>query len=189
MNAVSKSGKYILVCFSLLTALGCSSASSPIEPFIDGNHAQNKDISGGTGLWGIFEFAVDLENHDLQIAELRNSDNTLNVLSFLEPPKHAYVTYDSGTLIIEPAQNYVGVDVILTNPFVTPKNRFMGFDVRGLVIGPNVLNADGCTPLMNPTEFEGEPYGYVDGLLGSPNSAVGYDGPYWAINISPTGWD
>jgi hypothetical protein len=134
------------------------------------------DTGGGTGLWGLYQVKVDPANLSVDITQLRHADYIVNVLGFLEPPPLTGMTIDFDTLFIDFEAQTIEVDVILTHPLVTPEEVFHGFDVRGIVIGPKLVNADGMTIVMNPADFEGIPFGYQDGLLGAPNSYGGYDG-------------
>jgi hypothetical protein len=109
----------------------------------------------------------------VDIVQARGADSSLNVLQFMEPPALQNLTIDFNTLDIQPENNYIGVDVIFKHPFLTG-GQFRGFDVRGVVFGPEVANADGTTPLLRPKDFKGEAFGYIDGLLGAPDSSVGY---------------
>jgi len=126
----------------------------------------------GTYSWGMYQVVIDKATQKADIVQLRGVDQILNVVGFLEPPPLGNMTIDFDTLVI--ADPLIEVDVILKHPIPDPV--FMGFDVRGICIGPEVLNADGYTVCMNPADFAGEPFGYMDGLLGAPNSYAGYDG-------------
>jgi len=158
----------------IFAAFGCSggSVSSPTVP--DGQNTVNGQGTSGTSCLGIWQFTIDAKAKAVDITELRTSDLSLNVLPFMEPPVLKNLTIDFNTLSIDQANDYIGVDVIFTHPFVTPDGVFRGFDVRGVVFGPEVTDADGYTPLLRPKDFISEPFGYVDGLLGTPQSAANY---------------
>lgn len=170
-------GKLTIV-FILLSLLalswGCSGSGnggSGVLPEAQPPAQEMRDVSGH---WGTYQVSIDLNTHEVDITQLRQADLILNVLGFMEPPALDTLSIDFDSLVIDPDNNYIGVDVVLTHPIPDP--TFMGFDVRGICIGPELTNADGYTILMNPADFEGVPFGYMDGLLGAPNSYAGYDG-------------
>lgn len=90
----------------------------------------------------------------------------------MEPPVLSGVSIDLESLVVEPP--VIEADVILSHPI--PDTVFTGFDVRGVVFGPEVTNNDGLTILTGPEFFKGEPFGYIDGLLGAPDSYANYEG-------------
>jgi hypothetical protein len=155
--------------------MGCSSGGgggSVTLPQVENPTAQSNHI--GTYLWGAYQVVIDKNTHKGDIVQSRGVDQMLNVIGFMEPPPLSSMNIDWDTLVIDDANNYIGVDVILTHPINDPV--FMGFDVRGVCFGPEVTNADGLTPVMNPADFANVPFGYVDGLLGTSNSIGQYDG-------------
>ena len=176
--------KYICLAATILLvaiiAFGCSNGSSPTAPALRDNLAP-RDSSGigQTGLVGLWQVAIDLNSQTIEAVPARTSDLMLNVLGFMEPPALDKMTIDFDTLVIDFENTAVEVDVIFTHPLVTPENAFQGFDVRGIVFGPTMLNADGYTAVMNPADFADVPFGYFDGLLGAPNSYANYDADYW----------
>jgi hypothetical protein len=117
---------------------------------------------------------ADSATGTLEVTDLRTSEAMINVLSFLEPPPLSGMTIDFNTLYIDFANGTVSVDVILSHPIPDPV--FMGFDVRGVVFGPKLTNADGLTPVMAPKNFSNEAFGYIDGLLGAPYGYAKYSG-------------
>ncbi len=164
----------VLLITMFFQFLGCSggSATTPVSP----DYAVQAAHTGGAGghILGVWQFAADPAAGTVDIAELRGSDFALNVLGFMEPPALQNLSIDFDTLDIDAENNRISVDVIFTHPFVTPTATFRGFDVRGIVFGPAVANADGFTPILRPKDFSGEPFGYVDGLLGAPDSFANY---------------
>jgi len=165
----------LFLAFALTIAfvIGCSSGggSQLTLPQVDKPAAKT---SIGTHLWGTYQIMIDKNTSNVDIAQLRGADQIINVLGFLEPPALVNLSIDFDTLIIDFDNNYIGADVILRHPIPDPV--FMGFDVRGVVFGPDLLNADGLTPVMNPADFADEPFGYMNGLLGAPDSYAHYDG-------------
>jgi len=161
--------------FALTVALiiGCSSGggSQPTLPQVEKPAAKDHI---GTHLWGSYQVAIDKNTSKVDITQLRGANQIINVLGFLEPPVLNNMSIDFTSLVIDSTNNLVSVNVILKHPIPDPV--FMGFDVRGVVFGPDLLNADGLTPVMNPADFATEPFGYIDGLLGAPDSYAHYDG-------------
>ncbi len=180
----------LLAIFVFVAYVGCSGHDDnmvgPCDP------AGIRDITTDgqvTCLWGMWEVTIRRSTGEVSITKLREAGLALNVLGFLEPPALVNMTIDFDTLVLKPGKNYIGVDVLLTHPIPAP--LFKGFDVRGIVFGPDVTNADGYTRWFNPDEFTGTPFGYIDGLLGAPDSVGNYDSTfnpykYFADNIDLT---
>jgi hypothetical protein len=158
----------------LLMSWGCSGGGGAGTVLPEPVAPKTIENNGGTGLWGLYQVSIDPKTESVDIVQLRGAEDILNVVGFLEPPALSGMTIDFDTLVI--ADPMVLVDVILTHPLDTPDEVFHGFDVRGICIGPKLINADGLTPAMNPADFELVPFGYQDGLLGAPYSYAGYDG-------------
>ena len=141
----------------MIWAAGCSGGGVDMPTLpgdTDGNQALSAQKTHGTtyclGLWNV---VVDESTGLADITQLRGADLALNVLSFMEPPPLNLLDINFGTLELDPPNKYIGVDVILTHPINDP--TFMGFDIRGIVFGPRLMNADGMTEFMNPDDFEG----------------------------------
>jgi len=159
--------------------MGCSGGSSDGNPAIpDDGQGIQKSAAGKSNLavLGFYTVCIDKAAGTIEAVPHREAQDVLNVLGFLEPPPYENLTIDFDTLEFDPVENYVGVDVILTHPL--NKSFFTGFEVRGVVFGPEVTNADGATRWMNPTEFSGMPYGYQDGALGAPDYYANYENLY-----------
>ena len=133
---------FTVIILLLVVAAGCSGGSgvSPVSPDTR-PHAVDGYASGmlPVGLW---QFVADPQSGALDIVQLRSAEQSLNVLAFMEPPPLLNLTIDWDTLDIDGENNYIGVDVVLRHPFVTSEGVFRGFDVRGLVFGPELTNAD-----------------------------------------------
>ncbi len=181
----------IVISLLYLLSTGCSS-STPV-----GNEIQEpKSVAYGSShqAWGLYQFTCDPVAGTVDVLPIRAADMHLNVLPFLEPPPLVYLTLESA-----PAFNgdILDVDIGLRHPFLG-LDEFTGFDVCGIVIstgsysgftdsgitiaGPGdlyLVNADGHSRWWNPDEFPFNPsataFGYVDGLLGSPNAVSGYN--------------
>ncbi len=170
---MARYGFAFILILAMALCVSCSGSDGNYFTSPD-DHRESVAGQGGTmvclGSWNV------IASKDIGILEatpLRGSDNILNVLSFLEPPALTGMSIDFDTLFIDFDNGELSVDVILTHPLNDPV--FMGFDVRGVVFGPKVVNSDGYTPVMAPENFAGEPFGYIDGMLGSPYSFAGYD--------------
>ncbi len=170
----------ILLFLMMLSMLaGCSGGGDPVASPPPQEPAARADAHNGTtGLWGSYEVSVDLNTGGVDLVKLREADLALNVLGFMEPPALLNMTIDFDSLQIDDVNEYIGVDVILKHPFVTPDAVFNGFDVKGIVFGPWLGNADGLTRYFNPDDFTGTPFGYQDGLLGAPDGYANYDKAY-----------
>jgi len=177
----------VAVLLLFITAMGCSSNGSLTIPSLDAAPAPGHSGAGNTVLLGLYQFIIDKDTNDVQIVTLREADKTLNVLGFMEPPPLKNLNIDFKTLKINSVAKTISVDVIFTHPFVTTNGDYMGFDVRGVVFGPQVTNADGYTPLVNPADFSDVPFGYIDGLLGTPNGTAHYDADYWGYKYFADG--
>ena len=152
---------------------------------------REQDASGMRIFCGLWQFEADPTAGTLDATPLREAAMHLNALPFLEPPPLYYLTIESP---VEFSGNLVDVDIGLRHPFPGLK-EFTGFDARGIIItsgnksgfhdsgiryaGPGstrLLNADGLTRWWNPKEFPYEQgstiFGYVDGLLGTPDSTA-----------------
>ena len=163
----------IVLALILMSAFifGCSGGSqNPITP------DENKQVADATNksmMMGLWQVVIDKNTGSVDITRLRQLEAMINVIGFLEPPPLGNMTIDFDTLVIDFDNNLVAADVILSHPI--DDAVFMGFDVRGIVFGPELTNADGCTPAMSPLNFEGEPFGYTDGLLGVSNSSANFN--------------
>ena len=135
--------------------------------------------AGSEVIRGMWNIRIDKNTSQVEITPSRSSDMLLNVLSFMEPPPFYYLHVDWDTLILNPDENYLETVAILRHPLTEPENVFMGFDVRGVVFGPKLLDPDGFTPLLNPEYFSDVEFGYTDGLLGAPDSYAHFEGELW----------
>jgi hypothetical protein len=171
-----------LLIFLLVLALACSQGKdSPLMPDLIGDvesgdiEREPEDMFVG-GLW---EVAIDKNTKEVNILQLRSADKAMNVLGFLEPPAMFFLSINISTLEVDPAEGRVGAHVILNHPLYSAAGQFDGFDVRGIVFGPEIRNADGYTPLIRPKDFKGIPFGYIDGMLGVPDEWASFDGDYY----------
>jgi hypothetical protein len=151
-----------------------SGTMAPSNPVVPGNGDQPLVAvpSGTTSMLGLWEVTIDKEAGTIEAVDMRTSSLIINVLGFLEPPPLTGMTIDFGTLVLD--DPIVEVDVIVSHPL--PDAIFTGFDVRGVVFGPEVEFADGLTIIPSPEFFKGVPFGYKDGILGAPDSYAHYTG-------------
>jgi len=157
--------------------LGCSGGvEKAVEPGLQtlAEEGITPEEHGAMGCLGFWQVSIDQETGRCDVVDLRSSELMLNVLGFLEPPVLEGMSINFDTLTIDEAHKIIEVDVILTHPITDA--MFMGFDVRGVVFGPKVINADGLTIVPGPEFFKDVPFGYQDGLLGVPNSTAHYKG-------------
>ncbi len=143
-------------------------------------------------LWGYYEVKYDAGTHEIINVPLRGPSYAFNVIRFLQPP----AGYTSGVSIgiLDDDQFWqtgrIDVRVVLHHPF-PGEPVYNGFDTYGVFItegsvvsswnssiryaeagvDPVLLNPDGYTRWMNPTEF----------LSGD---IFGYDPGYWATSES-----
>lgn len=129
-------------------------------------------MPGTTMCLGFYQVTYDKASGNVDVTVPRNADKIVNVLGFLEPPALIGLSIDFDTIVFN--DPVLEVDVILKHPIPDPV--FMGFDVRGVVFGPKVANADGLTIIPSPEYFTGVQFGYHDGMLGSPDSFANYEG-------------
>ncbi len=172
-----KARRFSLVLLFAIFIYGCSSGAGGINPGEPGSGI--RDAASGKSnlmLCGFYTVTIDRSSGEVDLVPHRRVQGALNVLGFMEPPPLEDLTIDFDSLEIDPAGNYVGVDVILTHPM--DDSFFTGFEVRGVVFGPEVTNADGATRWLNPAEFSSLPWGYQDGLLGAPDYYAHYDHLY-----------
>ncbi len=166
-----------IVFISLLSAaslVGCSNSGEFTGSPMDPQPERITTNAGSTTCIGTWQVVIDRNSGTIDALMQRNPSNALNIIGFLEPPPMSSLKIDFDSLVIKPGEQTLAVDVILTHPIFTGEKRFNGFDVRGIVFGPDVLNADGYTRWFNPDEFDGIPLGYKDGLLGTPDAEAGF---------------
>lgn len=166
---------YLVFILTLVFAISCSGGSGnvtapgPVDRDVVSD-AQNNGMLC-VGLW---QFVADKATGNVDLVQLRSADKILNVLGFMEPPPLTSMDLDWDDLVLDFDNSTANVGVILSHPI--PDEVFSGFDVRGVCFGPKVTNADGLTILTGPEYFTGEPFGYLDGLLGAPDSYGHYVG-------------
>ncbi len=183
----------VMIFASLI--IGCSGSGNAIAP-------ENKDVGiaqepalSSHSPWGLWQFACNPAAGTVEYVEMRDAQLHLNALKFLEPPANLYLTLESPPHY---TGNVLTIDIGLRHPFLG-MNTYTGFDACGILIAdasyhpsekPGLLiggegdtritNADGYSRWWNPTEF---PYnaaqpisGYIDGLLGVPDSVADFSG-------------
>ena len=166
----------IIVCLVFILALAfmisCSGGSGDVVTPPPVDRTPVAEPTGTTNLLGLWQVTVDTNAGTIEAVDLRSSDLMINVLGFMEPPPLSSMSIDFGSLVF--ADPLLDVDVIFTHPIPDPV--FMGFDARGVVFGPELVNADGLTVVCSPEFFAGVPFGYQDGMLGAPDSYAHYEG-------------
>ncbi len=179
----------IILKLSVIVMLisGCGTSQSPISPDLsDQVTARNTHSRSLLGLW---QFTIDPENETVSCALLRSCEIHMNALAFMEPPAGAMLAIDQ---VVDFSPGEITVDIALTHPY-GGLNFATAFDVTGILISHGslsfpfveamkfageydvrLLNPDGFTRWWNPEEFPSNPdkpqSGYIDGLLGTPDS-------------------
>lgn len=187
--------KKLICLFTLMITLivaGCSGNTAiSTAPGVTGD---NEGVSSANhAILGFWQMSADPVKGTLDVVELRETAMHLNALHFLEPPPQLYLTLESTPVF---SGNKLDVDIGLRHPFLG-LNQYTGFDVCGIVItngsvtgytdpdiviaGPGdtrLIDCEGLTRWWNPREFPPKPaspiQGYIDGLMGTPDSAAGF---------------
>ena len=179
-----------LIAFSILA--GCGNTNPPTMPGEATNKTQS--LKSGHNLLGLYQFMIDEENETLNFVPLRACELHLNIVTFMEPPAGENFGIDQ-VFDFEPGK--ITVDLFIKHPF-PDLDLVTVFDVSGIIIshgsmdfpysetlkfpgGDDVqlLNPDGYIRWWNPVEFPENPtmpaFGYVDGMMGVPDSAGQFD--------------
>ena len=174
---MSRSIIFSLVLIIALTFMvSCSGGDENIvTPPQDAREVVSAETTGGTLALGLWQITIDPATGTGDIVQLRSADKIINVLGFMEPPPLTLMDLDWPNLNIDEPNNIIEVGVILKHP-ISGDPVFTGFDVRGVCFGPEVSNNDGLTIVTSPQYFIGVPFGYQDGLLGTPDSVANYSG-------------
>ncbi len=158
------------ICAAMLLAfltIGCSGGDA-VSPVVDDQNIVPARTDAAHQLWGIYDISIDLKTGTIDIIPLRQTQLRLNAVPALEPPPLANLNV-ANVVIIPPSPLEDGrilCDVLLTNPYAG-LSIFTGFDVKGIVFGPMLDNADGTTRWWNPVEFTGSGiFGFKPGMLG-----------------------
>ncbi|MFH1675448.1 MAG: hypothetical protein ABIC40_00380, partial [bacterium] len=190
--------------FLTLLLAGCARDKSPVEPGI----ANFTPLSGSSvndsgeserSVWGIWDVSMS-DSGELEIVPLREAQYRVNVVTFLQPP-HGKSSNLNITIVDDGGLFTTGrivMDVMLTHPFpVYPE--YAGFDVMGVFINNGnytsrhndkikyprpsynalLLNADGYTRWMNPSEFP------ASGMGGFTEGVFGTKKVNWTATINP----
>jgi hypothetical protein len=186
--------RIFLVLIITLCIFGCSGETNDatVPPAETGYIGHN---AAAHQLWGLWQFRIDPTAEQVECAQLRSGELHLNALSLLEPPANVNLTIEG---VPQFSAGNVTIDIGLHHP-ADGQVALTGFDVKGILIGNGtipiddlpqlifagdsdirLLNPDGYTRWWNPAEF---PYnaamphqGYVDGLLGIPDSTAHFTG-------------
>ena len=183
--------RFLMVCaLTLVVCAGCAGnkGKDPVMPTgsggLDARPMDGNPVSSNRYLWGIWDILIDPATQSVEVKPQRSADMHLNVLRLLEiAPCNDCLTFGNLHII---GTNELEIDVTLMHPF-PGLLKYTGFDVRGIFISkanytfaasgrkiawgtdvPVLLNADGYTPLFNPTEYPPtNPYalGYISGKM------------------------
>ncbi len=182
-------------------AVACSSGtSSPILPgtgnpeLTSGSTGIQRDATS-KGTWGIWEVSIDTATWDVTIVPLRGTQFTVDVVTFLQPPdgNPSNLSIDVTDVSGYFDQGLITVLAGLRHPFAG-LDMYTGYDVYGALMSPGslfgsydadvsysngvsdvkLLNPDGYTRWMNPTEFPdtGTILDFTPGNLGIPDISL-----------------
>ncbi len=177
----------VICCLLLATLIFSCSTSKNENPVVPQDELRTaEEAVGGILLLGQWQVVIDPDTGTADIVPLRSADLILNVLGFLEPPTLQGLNISN--LNIDSVAKTVEVDVIITHSI--PNTKLKIFDTRGVVYGPEVANTDGYTILTSPEYFKDVPLGYIDGLLGTKDDVINYEGmagfKYFADGLEAT---
>jgi hypothetical protein len=182
----------IIICIGLACSGGPNGPTTPGVDLGKEDETTQAAATDATDMYsaGLWQVAIDTKSGAVNITSLRTAEMALNALGLFEAEDPFSIRIDPSTLRVDPQAGYVSVDVMLTNPHHSQGGGFRWFDVRGLVFGPRVLNADGSSPLLRPKDFGNVPFGYTDGSMGVPSNVARYDGDiydykYFADGLGP----
>ncbi len=188
----------VLALIILLAVVGCSSAKSPVAPPENQQPVlQSTEYQSNRTVWGYWNIRIDPDAETVEITPDRQVGSHFNVVRLLEVDPCDYCIKVG--LRWQP-NNIVRADIRLWHPY-PGKDKFSGFDVRGVVVthgdtlfpgsnrlvsldgsNPILINPDGFTSLFNPTEFPqgsspGPALSYIPG-----KSAIG---DYFTATLNP----
>ncbi|HDS30383.1 MAG TPA: hypothetical protein ENN67_04995, partial [Firmicutes bacterium] len=198
MKRLAFTGSLLLLL--ILSACSGMSSENPATPSVsNGNEISitsntiYEQIEPGHYLLGYFYVTIDTATGEVTPVPLRNAEQHLNALKFIEPSTGGSTIKFSNVVI---NGQKVDLDVSIKHPF-TWQHHYAGFDVKGIVIGLGdtkdntddtrywgsgsnslrLLNADGWTRWWNPLEFPdyGKIFSYRDGIYGVPLAQYGYN--------------
>jgi len=183
----------------LFVLIGCSGSGSPVSPDLssqsDLSITTDRTTSAYPGIkamWGFWQIEINSETLDYEIVPLRGVEFTVDVVRFMQPPSGnpANLKLEFTDLSGWPDEGAMAVDLVLTHPF-PGFDQFAGFDVMGVFVSsgsleslhdtnvrypeegsdPILLNPDGYTRWMNPSEFvpDGTIMRFEPGHLGNQN--------------------
>jgi hypothetical protein len=124
---------------------------------------------------GLWQISIDESSAEVDIVPCRAASYSLNALSILQNNPLG-LEINPGAIIVDPVEHRVTLEARLWHPLQPVAGMFTAFDVRGIVFGPEVVNADGWTASLNPHDFASVPFGYIDGKLGTPQYIGNFTG-------------
>jgi len=172
-----------LIVLSVMLILAVSCGGNSGSPVMPGTDNTVPDLTSGTvydrgatskAVWGIWEVVLDRATHEFTVTPIRGVQYTVDVVTFLQPPAGNPANLQ---LVVTDVADWftegkITVEVGLQHPF-PGLDMYTGFDVMGVFMSPGsvtgtydtdvsypngvdegiLLNADGYTRWMNPTEF------------------------------------
>jgi hypothetical protein len=183
----------ICVACSVMLLLSCSSdsvAPNRMDSVKGLTGASTLAPDSNVALWGYYEISLDTNTWQAEVKPLRGTEYTVDAVSFMQPPSGSSANLkitvtDASKWFTE---GLITVDVTLRHPF-PGLDQYTGHDVKGVLVSPGslqglndttvrfsngiddckLLNADGYTRWMNPSEFvpNGTILSFVPGKLGN----------------------
>ena len=158
----------LLIAFLLVPS--CQhSGGNPLVPTIGNHPIQAVDRTPSRVLFGLWTVDISADHSSMTVSPDRTLDMHLNATRLLEKTACTNCLSISNVHVLP--NNELSADLTIKHPF-PGKDQYTAFDVRGILVsdadytfpvsgrkvawGDNLLkllNADGYTPLFNPTEF------------------------------------
>jgi len=160
---------------------------------VPANIPASREVANTPSLWGLYRVTYDASSHQITTVPLRWPSLALNVVTWLQPPRGS--AQNVAITVLDDSQfattGRIDVRVMLHHPFPGQK-QYTGFDVYGIfmtegsigsrydseltyanpALDPTLLNPDGYTRWMNPSEFlTGDIFGYEPGWWGTSESS------------------
>ncbi len=194
---MKRSSFFVLLFLITTISIACSgSGSNPISPDSGSPAVTNHETPANSGttkaVWGIWDVSIDTETWKAEIKPARGAQYTVDVVMFLQPPAGSSANLSIRVEDVSEwlTQGLIDVMVGLRHPF-PGLNQYAGFDVYGVFVTPGsiggrydgdvlytggdaeaiLLNPDGYTRWMNPTEFPdmGTVLDFTPGRAGYPD--------------------
>ena len=146
---------------STFVAIGCSGGGNPVGPPAGPNltaNAVSHGTSSNNGLWGFYDFHIDVNAGTVEFVPNRTSMWNANVVFFLNdsPANMEFVLNLLDIGITDPEAILVDIDVTLNHPF-PGMDQFNGYDVMGVFMGSGA-NALNYNSSLKYPEYKTDPF-------------------------------